>query len=141
MPIPKQKPLFLLVLISFESCVLVENLLRTALFILTFDFSLLRQLIKTGRFLHRSFFFQRSLIELSAMGISFNLRFHAGSYRPQEALVLGPVIFIVLNVRFSFLCNQGIITVSKHKKCKNMKTQAKPFFRKNEYNSIKSIYN
>ena len=56
MPIPKQKPLFLLVLISFESCVLVENLLLTALFILTFDFSLLRQLIKIGRFLHKSFF-------------------------------------------------------------------------------------
>jgi len=44
------------------SCTFVENLLLTALFVLSFVFSSQRQLTKTGRFLHNYFFFS-TLVE------------------------------------------------------------------------------
>jgi len=66
---------FLLVFLSFFSCTLVENLQSTVHSVLSFVFSVLRQLIKTSCFLHNYFFFS-TLIESSSLqkGIRFNRR-------------------------------------------------------------------
>lgn len=82
---PKRRGFCLFFLIYF-SCILVESLLLTAQFALSFVFFLpattLQKQVAFSIITHSC---QRSLNRFLAQGIRFNRRFHAGSFRPQEA--------------------------------------------------------
>ena len=101
---------------------LVENLLLTAQFILSVVFSFLRQAIKMGRFLHTYQFFLTLVEQISRIGNTVQPTLPCWVVPTAGSLSIMASYFVVLNVCSSLFCYQGIITVSKHKKCKNMKT-------------------